>query len=126
MADLGRGLERRARRGLVEALSHLPRAAHLLRFALEVAPRHVEPDAVAPDGLERLLERNVLPALADRDDHLDLVVDVLRADGIGDRRAALHDGIRRLHEEERRLAIRVVAHLARMLGVIAADAVNAG
>ena len=36
-----------------------------------------------------------------------------------------HDGVRGLHEEERRLAVRVVAHLARVLGVVAADAVDA-
>src|SRR5438876_17405 len=35
-----------------------------------------------------------------------------------------HDGVSRLSEEERRVLARVAAHLLRMLGVIAADAVN--
>src|SRR3712207_7092134 len=35
------------------------------------------------------------------------------------------DLVRRLHEKERLLPVRVVAHLARVLGVVAADAVDA-
>ena len=119
------GFERRARRRVVERLAHLPRPAHLLRLALDVAAGHVEPDAIAPHMLERLLDGDVLPALGDRDHHLDLVVDVLRAHRIRHGRAVLHDGIRRLHEEERRLAVGVVPHLARVLGVVAAHAVDA-
>jgi hypothetical protein len=39
--------------------------------------------------------------------------------------AAGHHRIGRLHEKKRRLLLRVLAHLARMRGVIATDAVNA-
>ena len=76
MADHRDRLQRGARRGVVERLAHLPRAAHFLRLALQVAARHVEPDAVAEDVVERFLDRDVRAALADRDDHLDLVVQV--------------------------------------------------
>jgi hypothetical protein len=34
-------------------------------------------------------------------------------------------GVGRFHEEERRLAIRIAAHFARVLGVVAADAEDA-
>jgi hypothetical protein len=44
---------------------------------------------------------------------------------VADLRAVLHDRVRGLHEEERRLAIRVVPHFLGVLGVVAADAVDA-
>ena len=75
--------------------------------------------------IERFLDRDVFSTLADRDHHLDLVMDILGADRVIDRRAALHDRVGRLHEEKWRLAIRVVAHLARVFGVVAANAENA-
>src|SRR5690606_41031929 len=47
--------EARAGRRVIESLAEIPRPAELLRLGLEVAPGHVEPDAVAEDVLERLL-----------------------------------------------------------------------
>src|SRR5258705_10221560 len=44
---------------------------------------------------------------------------------IGHLGSGRHDRVRRLHEEERRLAIRVEAHLACVLRIVAANAVNA-
>ena len=84
-----------------------------------------KPDPITPDMIERFVHRDVLSAFTNRNDHLDLVMDILGADGVIDRRAALHDRVGRLHEEKWRLAIRVVAHLARVLGIVAADAKNA-
>src|SRR5918996_5312507 len=74
-ADLARG------RGLVEALRHVPRAAHLLRLRLQVAARHVESHRVPEDVVERPLHRDVAAALCERDHQLDLVVQVLRPGG---------------------------------------------
>src|SRR5690606_30001022 len=64
VADLAGGNQLGAGRGLLEGLADLPGAAGLLRLALQVAPRHVERNAVAPDAIERLVERDVLAALA--------------------------------------------------------------
>src|SRR3546814_21169436 len=44
---------------------------------------------------------------------------------VWDRRTRIDDRIRRLHEEEGRLAVRVAAHLARMGSVVPADAEDA-
>ncbi len=72
--------------------------------------------------------RDLDAAAADRDHQLDLVMVVLRRQRVGDRadrrRDHRHHGVRRLGEEERRLLGRVAAHLLRVLGVVAADAVD--
>ena len=52
-------------------------------------------------------------------------MELFRLRRIGNRRAAIDDGIGGLHEEEGRLAIGVLAHLARMGRIIAPDAENA-
>ena len=125
---LGGAPDRPDRRRVVEALADVPRPARLLRLALQVAPGHVEADGVAPDMAHRIGGLDGLAGLADRDDELDLVVQVLGqgrirhpADlALGDRQHR----IGRLHEEERRLAAGE-AHLLRMLDVVAADAVDA-
>ena len=125
---LGGAPDRPDRRRVVEALADVPRPALLLRLALQVAPRHVEADGVAPDVAHRVGGGDALAALADRDDELDLVVQVLgqgrvrhAADlALGDRQHR----VGRLHEEERRLAAGE-AHLLRVLDVVAADAVDA-
>src|SRR5690606_5107746 len=74
--DFTRWNERRSGGGVLEGLANLPGAAKLLRFALEVAPGHVEADAVAPDVRERVLGLDVTAAGLQCDDHLDLEVDV--------------------------------------------------
>ena len=117
--------KRGTRRRIVEGLAHFPRAAHFLGFALQVAARHVEADAVSPYVIERLVDRNVRSAFADGHDQFDLVMQVLGRLRIGNGRVIGHDRIRRLHEKKRRLAVGVVAHLARVLGVVATDAIDA-
>src|SRR5580658_1871403 len=128
LADMARSAYRRdrgARGRLVEALAEVPGTAELLGLALEVAPRHVEPDGIAEDEVECLVDRHVAPAFGQRDHQLDLVLIVLGLGRIGDGAAAGDDGVGRLHEEERRLAVGVMAHLARMLGIVPADAIDA-
>src|SRR5690348_3658616 len=53
--------------GGFECLPDFPRPAELLRFALQVAPRHVEPDRIAEDVVQGLILRNVLAARLQRD-----------------------------------------------------------
>jgi hypothetical protein len=124
MADLGRGHERTARRRRFDGFADLPRAAHLLGLALQVAASHVEADCVTIDAVERLLGRDVGATLGERDDELDLVVHVARFRRI--REAAVADDVVRvLLEEEWRLAVGIVAHLDGVLGIVAADAIDA-
>src|SRR3546814_4557832 len=63
---------------MLEGLADFPGAASLLGLALQVAARHVERHAVAPDVVERLFQRDVLATLAEGDRQLDLVVHVVR------------------------------------------------
>ena len=124
MADHRHGFERGTRRGVVEGFAHLPRAAHFFGFALHVAARHIEADAVAEHVIERFFNRYVFAALADSDRHLNFVMQVFGHRRIGDSGAVHHNGIRRLHEEKRRFAIRVMAHFPGVFGVVAPHAVN--
>src|SRR3990172_7632279 len=50
---------------------------------------------------------------------------LLGRDGEGECGIVLHDRVGRFHEKKRRLAVWIVAHLARMVGVVASDAVDA-
>ena len=59
MPDLGGAMDRRARRGAVEAFAEIPGAAHILRLLLQIAPREIEPAAIAEDEIERLVARDV-------------------------------------------------------------------
>ena len=74
MARLRDGMDRADGTRKIGRLAEVPGPAKLLRLVLEVAPRHVEPDRVAVDAVERGLDRDVAPALAKRRHHLDLEV----------------------------------------------------
>ena len=87
--------------------------------------RHVEAGRVAIDQVHDPVGRHVRAATLQRDDQLDLVVQVLRRLRVGQGGTVHHDRVRRLHEEERVLARRVAAHLAGMRRVVAPDAVDA-
>src|SRR5688572_21556834 len=75
--------QRRARPRRLERLSDLPWAAHVLCLALQVAPGHVEGDAIAVNAIQRLFDRNVGATALQRHDHLDLVMDVVGRRRIG-------------------------------------------
>jgi len=128
VADLRHPVDRPDRRRAVEALADLPRLLLVAHRPLQVAPGHVEADRVAKHHVERLLVGDVAPALVERRDQLDLVVVVLgqgRVGMIGGRaRGDELDRVARLLEEERRLAVRVRPHLARVRRVVEADAVD--
>jgi hypothetical protein len=100
----------------------------IARFELHVAPGHVQAHGIAVHVFERFFDRDVGAALGDRHHQFDLVVEVGRLRRIQDAcPGALdrHRGIGRLHEEERRFAVRIAAHFARLGGVVAADAEDA-
>ena len=69
--------ERAARRRAVEVLARAPRAAHVLRLLLRVAPREVDADAVGVDVRRRLgdQERARRRRAPDRDHELALGVE---------------------------------------------------
>jgi hypothetical protein len=108
------------RRGF-EALAHFPRAAQLLGLALQVAPGHIEPHAIAIDVIEGVLDGDVGAALLERDHHFDLVMHIGGVRGVG-KGAVGSDRGAVLEKEEGRLLIGVVPHLHGMGGVVSADA----
>jgi len=108
---------------VLERLADLPRATELLRLALQVATGHVQAHAVTEDMAERAGDGDVLPALRQDGDHLDLVMDVRGFRGIGEVPAA-QEVARVLLEEERRLLLGR-AHFHRVGLVVATDAVDA-
>ena len=113
------------RRRLLDVLARVPRTALGAGFQLQVAARHVQAGGVTPDVIQRVLDGDVATALADGDDQLSLVVEVLGLRRIGDGRPVQHHGLGPGGEEEGRLAVRVAAHFAGMGGVVAADAEDA-
>ncbi len=119
------GTDRRNRGRVIERLGDVPGQAMVLRLRLQVATRQVIADRVTEHVLERLGRRDLLAALADRDDEFHLVVQVRRARRVTHRRAVRDHCVGRLGEEARRLARRIRSHLARVRSVIAPDAVDA-
>src|SRR5689334_11072492 len=124
MADLGSRSQRTAWRGTVEGLADFPWPLDVARGDLQVAPRQVDADAVAPHAVERLFLRDVAPAGFQRHHHLDLVVQVAGERRIRHGAAVMHDRVRGLCEEKRRLAL-VLAHLLDVLEIVAPDAPDA-
>jgi hypothetical protein len=122
-------MNRAHRRGTVERLADFPRAPHFAHLHLQVATGHIDADGVAPHMIERLLDFDVRATLADHGNEFRFVVIVLRLRRIRQfKRFAIgdgDDGIGRLAEEERRLAIGIEAHFARMRRVVAPHAINA-
>ncbi len=103
-------------------------AALLLHFGLQVAARHVQAHGVAVHMGLGVGGLDVAPAAADGHHELDLVVQVLRerrvVEGAGLALGHDDDVVGGLQEEERRLATGE-AHLLGVLGVVAADAIDA-
>src|SRR5438128_1048865 len=109
----------------IECLAGLPRPASIARRELQITARHVETDRVAVYMVQRGGLRDVRARLADRHDELHFVSEVLARHRITERASVWHDRIGRLVEKERRLAVGVEAHLADMVGIVAAHAINA-
>ena len=109
----------------VEAFRHVPRASHILETALHVAPCHIEAHAISENGVERLVFRNSIAAGFERDDHLYFRVHILRLVRIGRRGVVRDNGVGGFREEEWRITIRVMAHLARMRRIVPANAEDA-
>ncbi len=121
MADLRRRHHQADRRGIVEALAHVPGLAFLLGGVLQIAAGHIQPGGIAPDMRQRVGLGDVRAALADRDDQFHLVVQLRALRRIGHVGVVQQQGVGGLHEEERRLPVRIAAHLPGVFGVVAAD-----
>lgn len=76
----------RDRRGTIERLARVPRPTLVPRIDLEIAPGKIVADRVAEDVPEGFAYRDVAASLADRDDELDFVMELLGAGRIRDRR----------------------------------------
>src|SRR5581483_113167 len=71
------------------------------------------------------LNGDVPPALAKRDDQLDLELEIRCERRIRNARAIEHDRIARLLEEERRISLVGLLHLFDVIEIVAADAIDA-
>lgn len=110
---------------MVEAFRHVPGTAGFLGLGLQVAPGHVQPSAVTPHVGQRVGFGDVGAAPADGHHLLHLVVQLARHGRIRHVGAFGQHGVGGLGEEERQLTLRVVPHLARVGGIVAADAEDA-
>ena len=118
-------MHRAADRRPVEALAEIPGPPHIARGQLQVAPRQVIADGVAPDVVQRLRLVDIGTATADRDHQLGLVVQVFGLRRIRDLDPATDHRVGRLGKEKRRFAVGVLAHFPGVLGVVAPDAEDA-
>ena len=121
----GGGPDGRERRGTVETLSGIPGLAVRLGGGLQIAARQVVAGSVAEHVSERLRDGDVAPAAAERNDQLDLVLQIGGRRRIGNRGAVGDHGVRGLGEKYRGRALGLGAHLTHVIGVVAPDAVNA-
>ena len=110
---------------MIEGFAGLPRASLVARLKLQVAAREIVADGVAVDMIKRGSGGYAFPGTTDGDDHFNLVMQIVREARVGDLRAIADDGIGWLLKEERRFAGGVLAHFTGMLGVVAADAMDA-
>ena len=99
-----------------------------LAAAQEVIPNGADvgdPDEVGlnEDGDDNaIVVTGIRASLADGDHQFGFIVEVLRFGRIGDDLPIFDNGIGGFGEEKRRIAIRVLAHLSCMLGIVASDA----
>ncbi len=124
MPDITHPMHRPARRRILERLAHVPRPPELLCSALQITARHVERNRIPEDMLQRLVGGDILATGFQTSRHFDLEVHVIGLARIG-KHAINAQVVGIFLKEERRLPVRIVPHLARMLGIIAPDAVNA-
>src|SRR5215471_14043886 len=113
------------RRRLVERLAEVPWTSHVARLKLQIPARHVQADRVAVDVLQRPRRGNLEPAAVQRHYQLDLVMQVRGAWRVVDLASFGHHCIGRLEEEEWRLTLGILPHLACVRRVVASDAVDA-
>src|SRR5262249_24378427 len=113
-----------AGRRRVERLADLPRPFHVARGDLQVAPRKIDADAIAPDTVERLLEPDVAAARLERHHQLHFVMYILGERWIRHGCPVRHHRVGGLGEEKRWIA-HVMTHLFDVLLVIAPDAPDA-
>jgi hypothetical protein len=124
MADRFGRCDRRERGGMLERLGCSPGLASLLRLRLQVAAGEIDADGIAVDAIERILDGDVAAATFQGDDQFDLVMNVGGQGRVGEGATGCKQVVRVLLEEERRLAVRVVAHFDRVGCIVSADAID--
>src|SRR5690606_14709056 len=80
---LGDRMNGRQRRGMIEALGHVPRTSRLFGSRLQVATSEVVAHGVAPDEIVRVARRKISAAAPERHHELHFVLQVLGARGVG-------------------------------------------
>ena len=110
---------------MAEVLARVPWPSLLACFELQVAPGHVEAGRITEDEIERIGLTHFRARFADGNDQFGFEMIARSLGRIGDGRAVGHQIVSPFGEKERRLAVGVRPHFARVRLVIAADADNA-
>jgi hypothetical protein len=108
---------------MIKGFTYFPWAARLARGHLDITPGEINADGQTEHMVGRIGQINVAPALADRQDQLDFILQILGEWRIGYLRSIWNDGICGFLEKEGRIAF-VSAHFADMSGIIAPHAIN--
>ena len=109
---------------MIEPLGHIPRAAFVFGLLLNVAACHVDAHTSAPNVVLHLIGRNVRTAFADSNHQFDFVVKIIGKRRIGHGAGAIHHGICRFCEKERRFT-GVISHFHHVFFIVAAHTKNA-
>ena len=124
MADGRSGCQGRAGRRMVEGFADGPGPAGFLGLALQIAPRHIEADAIAEHVIERLILGNMRTTQADGHHQLNLVMHIAGAGRIGKVATGKNQAVGTFLEEERLFAVRVMAHFPGMVRIVPTDAID--
>ncbi len=109
---------------MVEALAPVPGTLLVLGVLLQVAAGQIDAHAITEDMIERGLARDIGAAFGDGRHQFDFMLQVLGLGRVGNGGAVGHQRVARLAEEEGQLTVGIGAHLAGMIGIIAANAEN--
>ena len=124
MANISNRMQERDGRSLLKTLARIPWPARFLGVHLQIPARQIYADAISENMLQSIVGGNILPAFADCDDELDLMMQITCSRRILDITPARHHGIGRFHEKEWWLSIRVVTHFTSMRRVVSSDTVD--
>ncbi|HEY5128571.1 MAG TPA: hypothetical protein VIJ35_15005, partial [Bradyrhizobium sp.] len=76
MPGIARGRNIAAWRGRIETLADFPWQPEIAGVALAIAARQIDADGIPPDMIDRISNSNVAASAADRNDQLDLELEV--------------------------------------------------
>src|SRR6202162_2121080 len=114
-----------ARRRCVKTLADFPGQTHIARVALAVASRQIDADGITPDVTVCIGNGDVAATAAERNHQLDLELEIGGEGRIWHPRPIRYHRVTGFLEEERRITLVGLLHLADVVEVVAADAIDA-